>query len=44
MTEEINPILRGWDNYFRTGNAARKFGQIDDYVFWRLRRLLIKKR
>jgi len=44
LTEEINSILRGWGNYFRTGNAARKFGQIDDYVFWRLRRLLIKKR
>ncbi|WP_246080490.1 reverse transcriptase domain-containing protein [Nonomuraea mesophila] len=28
----------------RTGNASRKFLQIDDYVVWRLRRLLIKKR
>ena len=28
----INPILRGWGNYFRTGNAARKFVQIDRYV------------
>jgi RNA-directed DNA polymerase len=41
---ELNPILRGWGNYFRTGNAARKFGQADDYVVWRLRRLMIKKR
>jgi hypothetical protein len=21
----ISPVLRGWGNYFRTGNAARKF-------------------
>jgi len=31
-------------NYFRTGNAATKFRQIDDYVVRRLLRLTIKKR
>lgn len=41
---ELNPILRGWGNYFRTGNAARKFRQVDNHVVWRLRRLMIKKR
>ena len=41
---ELNPILRGWGNYFRTGNAANKFRQVDDYVVWRLKRLMIKKR
>ncbi|WBP90262.1 group II intron maturase-specific domain-containing protein [Kitasatospora cathayae] len=41
---ELNPILRGWGAYFRTGNAARKFTQVDDYVVWRLRRLMVKKR
>jgi RNA-directed DNA polymerase len=41
---ELNPVLRGWGNYFRTGNAANKFTQVDDYVAWRLRRLMIKKR
>jgi RNA-directed DNA polymerase len=39
----INPILRGWGNYFRTGNAALKFIQIDDYVRSRLRRLMLKR-
>jgi len=43
VIEELNPMLRGWANYFRTGNAANKFIQIDRYVAWRLRRLLIKK-
>jgi RNA-directed DNA polymerase len=41
---DINPLLRGWGNYFRTGNAATKFRQADDYVVWRLRRLMIAKR
>lgn len=40
----LNPILRGWGNYFRTGNAATKFRQVDDYVVKRLWRLMIKKR
>jgi len=41
---DLNPLLRGWGNYFRTGNAADKFRQADDYVVFRLRRLMIKKR
>jgi RNA-directed DNA polymerase len=44
VIEELNPILRGWGNYFRTGNAAIKFGQVDDYVVRKLRTLLVKKR
>jgi len=41
---DLNPLLRGWGNYFRTGNAAAKFGQADDYVVRRLRGLMVKKR
>jgi RNA-directed DNA polymerase len=41
---DLNPILRGWGNYFRTGNAANKFTQIDRYVVWRLSRLMVEKR
>jgi RNA-directed DNA polymerase len=44
VIEDLNPILRGWGNYFRTGNAAKKFVQIDRYVVWRLKRLQVKKR
>jgi group II intron reverse transcriptase/maturase len=32
----LNPVLRGWGNYFRTGNAERKFNQLDGYVWRRL--------
>lgn len=44
VIDGLNPILRGWGNYFRTGNAAGKFIEIDRYVAWRLKRLQIKKR
>lgn len=40
---DLNPLLRGWGNYFRTGNAANRFIEIDRYVAWRLRRLLVKR-
>ena len=43
LIRDINPILRGWGNYFRTGNAGTKFIQIDDYVGWRLHRFLVKR-
>jgi RNA-directed DNA polymerase len=43
VIDELNPILRGWGNYFRTGNAAEKFVQLDRYVAWRLKRLLVKR-
>jgi len=41
---DVNPVLRGWGNYFRTGNAADKFRQADDFVVRRLRTLMVKKR
>ena len=28
----LNPVLRGWGNYFRTGTAYREFHAIDEYV------------
>ncbi len=43
LIEKLNPVLRGWGEYFRTGNAARKFLSIDGYVYDRLRRVLVKR-
>jgi hypothetical protein len=40
VVEVLNPRLRGWGNYFRTGNASWKFQQVDRYVNQRLVRLL----
>ncbi|MEZ5356836.1 MAG: group II intron maturase-specific domain-containing protein [Bryobacteraceae bacterium] len=30
---ELTPVLRGWGNYFRTGNADREFNRMDRFVF-----------
>jgi len=44
VTQALNPILRGWGNYFRTGNASRHFNRIDRYAAERLRALLRRRR
>jgi group II intron reverse transcriptase/maturase len=41
---ELNPVLRGWGQYFRTGNATQKFCEIDQYVAWRLKRMRIHRK
>jgi group II intron reverse transcriptase/maturase len=40
----VNPVLRGWGNYFRTGNAAKKFNQLDTYVYRRFHRFLVRRK
>ena len=41
---DLNPVLEGWGNYFRTGNASKQFNQIDYYVWRRITRMLGKQR
>ena len=36
----LNPVLRGWCNYFRTGNASRHFNSLDRFLASRLVRLI----
>ena len=40
---ELNPVLRGWGQYFQTGNAADHFTDVDAYVVRRLRSLRLKR-
>ena len=42
IVEEINPILRGWVNYFRIGNSSKCFKKIEDWVQKKIRRHLYK--
>jgi len=44
LIARLNPVLRGWGNYFRTGNATLKFNQIDHYVRQRLGLFLARRR
>jgi RNA-directed DNA polymerase len=39
----LNPVLRGWGNYFRTGNADDKFNRLDRYVHARIIRWLWRR-
>jgi group II intron reverse transcriptase/maturase len=38
---ELTPVLRGWGNYFRTGNADREFNKMDYFVVTSLRLLAV---
>lgn len=38
VVAEINPILRGWVNYFAIGNSARCFSYVRNWVEVRIRR------
>lgn len=40
----INPILRGWVDYFRVGMSSQCFGYIKDWVEKKVRRHLMKAR
>ncbi|MGH7149397.1 MAG: group II intron reverse transcriptase/maturase, partial [Planctomycetota bacterium] len=39
----LNPVLRGWGNYFKTGNATLKFTQLDRYVRDRVARWMWRR-
>ena len=39
----VNPVIRGWANYFRTGTADREFNRIDWYVHDRITRWLHRR-
>jgi RNA-directed DNA polymerase len=44
VIESINPILRGWINYFRVGNSSRCFSMVKDWVDKKVRRHLMHAR
>ena len=42
VIDEINPILRGWVNYFAYGNASASFSYIRTWVEKKVRRHLAR--
>jgi RNA-directed DNA polymerase len=44
VIEQINPILRGWVNYFAVGHSHRCFSYIRDWVEKKIRRHLARSR
>jgi group II intron reverse transcriptase/maturase len=35
---ELNPVVRGWRNYFSVGNSTKQLSALDHYLWLRLRR------
>src|SRR5229473_887105 len=44
VVERINPILRGWVNYFAAGHSSRCFAFVRDWVERKIRRHLMRAR
>lgn len=44
LISKINPVLRGWANYFRVGNSAETFWCIRYWVEWKVRRHMMRAR
>jgi RNA-directed DNA polymerase len=44
VIDEINPILRGWVNYFRAGHSNRCFSMVKHWVEQKIRRHLMRSR
>ena len=42
IVDQINPMLRGWVNYFRIGNSAKCFSQLKRWVEGKVRRHLMQ--
>jgi RNA-directed DNA polymerase len=40
---KLNPVLRGWGNYFRSGTTSREFLKMDRFVYERLVRWLYRR-
>ncbi len=38
LIKRLNPIIKGWANYYRFANSKEIFGYLDHLIFWKLRR------
>jgi len=43
LLRKLNPLIRGWANYYRHGAAKRTFDRLDYYVYWRLWRWVTRR-
>lgn len=44
LIKEVNPVVRGWVNYFRTGNSSKMFTKLRCYTALRIRKFLRRRR
>ncbi|MFC1611816.1 reverse transcriptase domain-containing protein [Myxococcota bacterium] len=44
MVQQVNPVLRGWVNYFRRSNGARSLQRIHEYSEFKVRKVIQRRR
>jgi RNA-directed DNA polymerase len=44
VIQSINPVIRGWGNYFKGGTVKKLFEELDGYIRGRLRSFRVKRR
>ncbi|WP_222131044.1 group II intron maturase-specific domain-containing protein [Streptomyces sp. CFMR 7] len=43
LLRQLNPVLRGWCNYFQHGVSKHTFNYVDHFTWWRIVRWLRKR-
>ena len=43
VVAELNPVIRGWVNYFRIANSSKKFGKIRLYAANKVRKFMMRR-
>jgi len=44
VIKELNPVIRGWVNYYRQANSSKKFGKIKWYIANKVRKFMRRRR
>ena len=44
IIKELNPVIRGWVNYFKIANSSKKFGKIRLYTANKVRKFMRRRR
>jgi RNA-directed DNA polymerase len=43
LINEMNPVIRGWSNYFRIGVAKETFSALDNFMYYRAQRYMKRR-
>lgn len=44
VVADLNPVIRGWGNYFRLGHMKGRFETLDQWIRMRLRSIVLKRK
>ena len=44
VVKELNPVIRGWVNYFKIANSSKKFGKVRLYAAKKVRKFMRRRR